>query len=78
MWQRYLAALAGGAILPLAFAPFGIWTLAIVSPAVLLLVVRGISVPRAALAGWLYGLGMFGCGVWWVQVSIHQFGVPYY
>ncbi|MCZ6892963.1 MAG: apolipoprotein N-acyltransferase [Gammaproteobacteria bacterium] len=78
MWQRYLAAIAGGAILPLAFAPFGIWPVAIVSPAVLLLVIRGISMSRAALAGWLYGLGMFGCGVWWVQVSIHQFGVPYY
>lgn len=28
--------------------------------------------------GWCFGLGFFGYGVWWIQVSVHQFGVPYY
>jgi apolipoprotein N-acyltransferase len=78
MWQRYLLAVASGAILPLAFAPFGIWPLVIASHAGLLLAIRGMHPRRAALTAWVYGLGMFGFGVWWVQVSIHQFGVPYY
>lgn len=33
---------------------------------------------RAALYGWLFGGAMMGAGVSWVQVSIHQFGLPVY
>ena len=34
---------------------------------------------RFAAALWfVYGLGMFGYGVWWIQVSVHQFGLPLY
>ena len=78
--SRATAALSLGAGLatPLAFAPYGWWPLAILCPAILLAVLEGSTRRQGALAGWLYGVGLLGHGVWWLQVSIHQFGVPYY
>ena len=68
-WRGDGAALLAGASLPLAFAPFGIWPLAMLSPAVLLLGWRRVRAPRAAWRGWLYGCGMFGAGVSWIHHS---------
>jgi apolipoprotein N-acyltransferase len=69
-----LAALLAGAVLPLAFAPFQLFPLAVVSPAVLFLLWRDAAPARAAWQGFLFGLGMFGVGVSWVYVSMHNFG----
>ncbi len=73
-------ALGAGLLLPLAFAPFGLWPIAMLAPAVLvaLVVGSGTSARGAFWLGWCFGLGMFGAGVWWIQVSVHQFGVPFY
>jgi len=68
------AALVAGAALPLAFAPFGLWPLAWFAPAALFLLWREVPPARAAWRGWLFGLGMFGVGVSWVYVSLHDFG----
>lgn len=68
------AALVAGAALPLAFAPFGLFPLAYLAPAVLFLLWRECAAARAAWRGWLFGLGMFGVGVSWVYVSLHDFG----
>ena len=73
-FRSALAALLAGGALAGAFAPFGWWPLAIASPAALLALLRGRPPRSAFLLGWLYGLGMFGAGVWWLQISIHQFG----
>lgn len=73
-----MAAAIAGALLPLAFAPYGWWPLAVGAPALLLVVTHGQAPRQAALLGWLFGFGMFGHGVWWIQVSVHQFGIPYY
>lgn len=75
---RGVLALLAGALTPLAFAPYAFWPLAVAAPVVLLLLIRDIAPRLAARLGWLYGLGLFGHGVWWIQVSVHQFGVPYY
>ncbi|MGQ0592755.1 MAG: apolipoprotein N-acyltransferase [Gammaproteobacteria bacterium] len=78
-----LGALASGAVLPLGFAPFdkiidsNVGVLAILSLAVLFALWSGVSAGRAARRGWLYGLGAFGVGVSWVQISVHQFGLPH-
>ncbi|MGH8533381.1 MAG: apolipoprotein N-acyltransferase [Gammaproteobacteria bacterium] len=71
-----LASLAAGVILPLAFAPFELAPLAVLSLAALFYLWDEVSPRRAFWRGWLYGLGMLGTGVSWVQISIHQFGMP--
>lgn len=78
MANRCFAALCGGLLLPYAFAPFGWWPLAAVALALLIVAADTRQAKAAALVGWCFGLGMFGFGVWWIQVSVHQFGVPYY
>lgn len=68
-----LAALAGAA-LPLAFAPLNLFPLAVLSPLLLLWCWYG-ATPRVALRrGYWFGLGLFGVGVSWVYVAIHDFG----
>jgi apolipoprotein N-acyltransferase len=67
-------ALLAGALLPLAFAPLEFFPLAVLAPALLLGVWLNISARRALWRGWLFGVGMFGVGVSWVYVAIHDFG----
>lgn len=70
-----LIALFAGAILPLAFAPFGYYLIAEIALALLLLTwIQATSPKLAFLYGWLFGLTFFGCGVYWVYISIHHFG----
>lgn len=69
-----LLALVAGLALPLAFAPFGLFPLAIAAPALLLWLWRGATPRRALWRGALFGAGLFGVGVNWVHVSIHVYG----
>lgn len=69
-----LAAFAAGLLLPLAFAPFNLFPVAVLAPALLYVTWLDSSPWRAALRGFLFGLGMFGLGVSWVYVSMHHFG----
>lgn len=67
-------ALAAGALLVLAYAPFGLRGAAVAAPAVLFWLWAQDG-PRAALRhGYLFGLGMFGGGVSWIYNSLHYFG----
>ena len=69
-----MVALAGGLIVPLAFAPLDWWPLAILGAALLLLVWQ-LSTPwQAARRGFLFGLALFGVGINWVFISIHFHG----
>lgn len=69
-----LLALVAGTLLPLGFAPVSWYPLAILLPAVLLWLWEGESPGRAAWRGGLFGLGLFGVGISWVYISLHQFG----
>jgi apolipoprotein N-acyltransferase len=69
-----VATLAAGAVLPLAFAPFGLFPLAYAAPAMLFLLWLEGSAARATWRGFLFGLGMFGVGVSWVYASLHDYG----
>src|SRR5688572_2019845 len=73
MFNVFLSLLSGAA-LTLAFAPFGIYPLAILSPAVLLALWLNASPKRAFWLGWVYGVGLFSTGVYWVFISIHTYG----
>jgi len=70
---RLLAA-GAGALLPLAFAPFGWFWLA----PLLLLALFGSwygQAPReAAWRGFCFGFAAFLCGTWWVYISVRVFG----
>jgi apolipoprotein N-acyltransferase len=70
----FLWCFLAGASLPLAFAPFNLFLLAYFAPLVLFYYWSDASPKRAALMGFLFGLGLFGVGVSWVYVAIHVFG----
>lgn len=63
-----------GALLTLAFAPFSVIPLAFLSPAMLLGLWLSVSVKQAFWRGFLFGVGFFGTGVYWVYNSIHTYG----
>ena len=68
-------ALVLGSLLPLAFAPLSIWPLAMILPALLIILVdTQTSWRRVFFTGLMFGLGYFGFGVSWVYNSLHDFG----
>jgi len=71
-----LLAFIAGLILPLAFAPYGLYPLAILAPAALFWSWLGCSPRRALWRGLLFGLGTFGVGVSWIQESFQFSFVP--
>ena len=75
MLLQSLTAFVAGALMPLAFAPFSIWPLVLLSPALLIYQLLFIQLPKQAfMLGWVYGLGYFGFGVSWIYNSLHVFG----
>ena len=73
-WKGHIVALLAGALLPLSFAPFHYYLIAIVSLALLFICWNEVNTKQAALRGFLFGLGFFGVGISWVYVAIHDFG----
>ncbi|MCP5196316.1 MAG: apolipoprotein N-acyltransferase [Gammaproteobacteria bacterium] len=69
-----LLAFTAGALSTLAFAPFGLWPFAILLPVVLLWSWDHATPRQAALRGGLFGLGLFGCGIYWIYISLHDYG----
>lgn len=70
-----LPALAAGAATILAFAPFGWWPLQIVTLALLFhLVLRQAGVRPGMLVGWAFGFGWSVCGIYWLFISMHDYG----
>jgi apolipoprotein N-acyltransferase len=74
-WWPRLGALVAGALLTLAFAPYGQWWLALVAPAALSFLWARTAAPReGAWLGFAFGAGLFAAGTWWLYISIHGFG----
>ncbi len=73
-WRSLGLALVAGALLPLAFAPFNLWPLAILCPALLMRLWSNQSPRRAAWLGFAFGVGTFSAGTWWLYISIRGFG----
>ncbi|PCJ14339.1 MAG: apolipoprotein N-acyltransferase, partial [Gammaproteobacteria bacterium] len=71
--KRLIAATLYGALIPLSLAPFNLYPLSIISLLGLLHLWKNASAASAALSGWFFGLGMYGAGVSWIYVSIHDF-----
>lgn len=73
-WLALLLAAAAGASLALAFAPYDLWPLAILAPAVLFALWDGATPRRAAALGLCFNAGTFAAGTYWLYISIHTFG----
>jgi len=69
-----LAALVLGAMLTFAFAPYEIFPLAVLSLCGLLALWLKASPRLAFWSGFSFGIGLFSTGLYWVFISIHQFG----
>jgi apolipoprotein N-acyltransferase len=66
---RMCIALAAGAVIPLAFSPFFAWPLAPLAIALALHAVHGASARVGFVAGYVFGIAMFGVGVGWIHES---------
>ena len=73
-WHWALAAPFMGMLLTLAFAPYDHAYSALAALMFLYLLCSAQSLRKAALTGYLFGLGLFGSGIWWVYISVHDFG----
>ena len=72
-------ALLGGAVFPLALAPYFWWPVGLISLAALYWALSQPAAPdkstRTAFnRSWLFGFGQFGTGVSWIYVSMHDHG----
>ncbi len=71
-WLILALALTMGAVQNVSFAPYGWSWLAL--PPLMFLYAVWTRAARPRLASYVFGLGVFGCGVWWVYISIHDYG----
>ena len=69
-----LLAAAGGALAVLAFPPFGLAPALVVALAVLLGLLVGRGPREGLLIGWAFGIGLLGVGVFWIRISLDEFG----
>ena len=71
-----VAAFAAGVVTVAGFAPPAVFALPFLTLAGLLLLWRRAATPQAAFrTGFAFGAGLFGVGVSWVYVSLHDFGM---
>lgn len=64
-----------GALCVLAFAPFYLYLLSFISLAGLFLLWANTQTAKeAAFIGFMYGLGLFGTGIYWIYISLHTYG----
>lgn len=64
-----------GGIAVAGFAPYYIYPITIASLILLLYLWQKTNSPKqAALQGFMYGLGLFSIGIYWIYISLHNFG----
>jgi len=73
-WIWLFAAPLSGMLLTLAFAPYDVSYAALPALMFLYLAWSQSRGRQALLIGYGFGLGLFGTGVWWVYISVHDFG----
>ncbi len=64
----------GGLLHTASFAPLDAWPLQIAGLALLVVALDGASAKRAAGLGWLFGFAWLASGMWWLYISLHDFG----
>ena len=71
---RYFYYLFAGAVSVLAFSPFNLWWMSIVSLSLLLLLLLTNKESKPFAAGYVYGIGMFAVGTSWIFNSLYDYG----
>lgn len=75
LWPTLVIAVLAGAMFLFALAPYKVWPLAVVSPAILYaLLMPEMSGKRAFIIGEAYGTGLWCVGAFWLYTSIHDYG----
>lgn len=70
-----LVALLSGAMFSLSLAPYGIWIIAIISPAILYAQIRSSTNSKQAFViSQVYGTSYWCVGAFWLYTSIHTYG----
>jgi apolipoprotein N-acyltransferase len=73
-YARSAVALVAGVLFSLSFAPFGLWPLAILMPALLIWLWEGAAPKRAAWLGFWFNFGTFSVGTYWLYISLRLNG----
>lgn len=73
-----LVVLLAGSLSVLGFAPYHYWPVTLLTPAVLFVTLR-LQIAQTGRAngfwpGWLFGLGYYGFGIYWIHTSISVYG----
>ena len=63
-----------GALQTLAYVHTAWWPVPLLAMAGLLVMLNRATPARAALLGWAYGTGWLVAGVWWLYISMHDYG----
>lgn len=71
---KLLALFIAGAIISFSFAPYNVWPAGIAGAVVLALSLKGRTGRQAIWLSFVFGLGLYGAGVYWVYGAIHDFG----
>ena len=69
-----LLAVGAGALAVLAFPPFGLAPALVVALAVLYGLLVGRRPGEGFLIGWSFGIGLLGFGIFWIRISLNEFG----
>ena len=70
----WLVALLAGVAQTFSFAPFELWWLQIAALAVVAGLAADAGAARAAGLGWVFGVGWLVSGLWWLYISMHDYG----
>ena len=73
--KNYIVSFGAGLLAVLGFAPFGIFPLTVLSLAVLFTQwLRAENAGTATRIGWAFGFGLFGAGIGWIYIALHDYG----
>ena len=75
---RYILVFSAGALCVLAFSPFSLWWMSIVSISLLFSLLPTSKSRHAFRTGYVFGLGLFGFGVSWFFHSVHDYGQAHF
>jgi apolipoprotein N-acyltransferase len=71
---RYLQIFLSGALGVLAFSPFDLWWMSVASLTYCIILFATLPQWSGFKVGFIYGLGLFGCGVTWLFNSLYYYG----